>query len=1722
MKFLRNRFVSRTISVFLLLIFVQSLILPSGAIAFTGPHQPEYVSYEAPGSTDMVNLLTGDFSFSLPVLEVPGPEGNFSLPLSYNAGIGLEQEASWVGLGWSMNAGAITRSINEFPDDASGEYQMVNVQDLTGLRGWNARNLLLGNMGWNNQKGHYGALSLLSIVNADWNENSSSVGVIGLNVASKGFEVDPVQFASGVATILSWGAVGAAAGSASAARTAVAKQIMVDAVSNVAFSGVASLANGNSPNAPAAGYWQYSKTEKKNWGLKILTGFMDNVNEYKIWLDQTRVEDMYGTLYLGNAQADTFTKNLFNLSVGVGKDGTEETIMAFRKTASGGSGTLFNQGAASDINYGEKNYVNFRESNTPAILATDNFSVKAPGLSGSIAPYRLEVGSVSLPREMTKYHDRLAPVQYLLNDGTETSYKVPFKYRGQVSSKYYHHSGDATNVTSPGFNWGLGWTIVDKGANSPRRLRYDLNDVVLKNQRIASSVNAARKIPAARHIEWLSNGEIAASTTYSSGFLDFLTGQDRVNFRTGTKTSYALVKSSNFSHVVSNVPSNFITSNSIGNGSLLDFTISFYASEEDMSNGITSSIVELQEVPVTGATATSIQTDPSGPLSGFSGYADIEIRPSTTSIPDGVSGTAIGGFSITREDGTTYHFALPVYDSDSYLEVRDVSDANKKSIIKRPGAFANTWLLTAVTGPDFIDRDQNGMVNDNDWGHWVKLHYGMHSDAYNWRIPYDGYRRDALGKSQSYQRGRSQLIYLNSIETRSHMALFKKSVRADGRSIKVKASESFVSPLKLDEIILLSKEGYKKLTSSLGMQDHTNRIDRMFTVSSITASMQDFINKNAEKRIQFSYNYNLCKGVPNTNNGSPNNGRLTLNRISIVGRNNVKIVPDYIFSYDQNNPNYNMSSWDGFGMYTTNTTTHKPDQNDASAKAWSLAEITTPLGSKIRVNYETDDYSSISGMSVGDSYFFNNTPGPGGNTSNPQLIIVPHEGTIQAGDQIDMTGFATWMCNGDDITIFNKAFSGTYTVSNVDDDHVLITEDFLEIDRGNCAQITFFEFSGSIKKNRIAKKGGGIRVGSIVAQDEFGQSNKKIRYLYNTPEGHSSGVISQEPAFVGGSFTSSIGYPVTPVVYGSVSVLTGRLSDDMDFHTRQVYEFETPKTEHYVQDEGTPIALKLLIDENAFLVPELNNAIIETKDYLSAFQNKISDRTSKIGTLKSIKIFDHVGTEISSSSLSYTHEISNNGIQGYQGTYTGGTIMVDRIPVDFQTYHKINRTTVIEYPWVLEKIVNSKDGLQTEMKNLSWDPLTGSVDQVLSKSSLGVYVKKVTIPAYRIYGEMGSKAEGQGKKNMLSQTAAIYNYRTDALGIPTGLISAEIQTWKKDWTNYRYYNQGLYVENPQQPESAANPVWRKGPAYVWKGKYSKLNVSATLNKPKDGTQTFSPSDQFDFSAGPTDLWQYTGEALRFDHFGMPVETKDLNGIRSAVKTGYGERTVIASATNAGYHEIAFSSAEDLFYPTPNNPYFGGEVALENGTVKYLSKGQTSSTHTGDAVVAVSSGHSFVFRTSGLAAQSNYKSSVWTNNTNGRIYYKINGGGEIVPSNQTISAVVNGWYRVDVVLPKQSSDYSLEIGVKSANGSEVYFDDFRFQPVKSIMTCYVYPPLDFEFTNSSATFSSFNYVLNNENVFIKFEHNERGVLVRTYSESIMYGVKLISESKDNYRRSTLLD
>ena len=88
----------------LLLLFISEIFSPIHLLALTsGPSQPEMASFTPSGTTEMVNPFSGDFSYNIPLMDVEG----YPVNIAYNSNITMEQEASWVGLGWNLNPGAI-------------------------------------------------------------------------------------------------------------------------------------------------------------------------------------------------------------------------------------------------------------------------------------------------------------------------------------------------------------------------------------------------------------------------------------------------------------------------------------------------------------------------------------------------------------------------------------------------------------------------------------------------------------------------------------------------------------------------------------------------------------------------------------------------------------------------------------------------------------------------------------------------------------------------------------------------------------------------------------------------------------------------------------------------------------------------------------------------------------------------------------------------------------------------------------------------------------------------------------------------------------------------------------------------------------------------------------------------------------------------------------------------------------------------------------------------------------------------------------------------------------------------------------------------------------------------------------------------------------------------------------------------------------------------------
>jgi hypothetical protein len=1565
--------------------------VPQYAWALTsGNIQPEFQGYQEPGGQDMVNLLTGDFSFSIPILEVPGPEGGFNLPLSYSAGIATEQEATWVGLGWSLNPGAITRSYNGYPDDANGQLQTVQMEQLV-ARGWNSSLLAIGNIGWDTKQGHYGAIGIFGF---NYSFSSKSPGTNGLSF-------DVRSFGLAILNAVTRGAISAAGGSHANALSGQTKGRATSTIGNALIGQVLGSAMPISPTAGTA-----TLTKRVEQGL-----FHKN---YWIWLDQTRQEGMYGSLYLQNAVTETHGSShptLANLFINVG--GSAVTPSRFEA----GNSTTPSR-TASDINYFLPETGAYRFVRGPATLANDQFSVKAPGIAGSISPYRLDIGSVAVPKQMTIYHRALAPVRY-------SSYKVPFMYDGTNSGSYYHHSGGTSSVAQPGFNFNISTAVGTTNPSTNESLTLNFNDIIFQGQRFNPALGTSRKLPNANHVEWYSNAELA---TIPGGFIDY--------FR----------------------------------------------------------------IPADRAAYRSNHFDGTPKASG-----------------------SIGAFSITNSNGMTYHFALSIHDFNQSIYIEDVNDASKKSTISRPDKFSNTWLLTAITGSDFIDRGNsngtgNGVLDDSDWGYWVKFNYGR-TDDYEWKIPYqnNGFITSSKNDIKSRSSGTREHFYLNSIETRSHIALFWKKNRVDGLGVYFSKPSFFLS-----EIALLSKEHYKKLVSDFGFVDHTGTLtEKLMAFDHVSylypsppplPDSEVFIRKNAVKRVVFGYMYNgLCTGVPNLNSSPPRPylGKLTLERVSILGRDSQKIVPDYVFSYS--NASYQIDAWDGWGMYNpsaTSTSRQASSVNDYGS-AWSLNKITTPLGASINVQYERDTYGSISGervldasLSFGGSNYTIPYYGPSSMNLSTLTVSPTVANSFSAGDLVKLTGTIRVYCQSG--SYFVVPYSGEFTISSKTSTSITFSNYYVSIQMcsGNFGTNVNVEYNGgTLAKVRLAKPGGNIRVSSLSMKD--GQQEYKTRYLYDEG-GMSMGVLAQEPDWIkqhNYPFYDIPGYPSTPVMYKRVTVLSGRLTSDSDFHTRQVFNFETPHTSHYTLATNVVASDQLIRTRPIF-------GSLTSNDYLTVVQNNISDYSSAIGRVNSVETYDASGVLQNKLQNIYSHSVPSSQPSSYQGVYTNGTILSELVDEpDYKRYNRVNRTTVISYPSVLTKAIVTQEGLySSETENIEFDYLSGLPTIRKEKNERGISTKTVSKPLYRIagFGEFGPKASNSANKNMVTANAAEYTYLLGPTGNELGLVSAQAQTWKKNW-EYRDLNSAgtSYVSNTN------GPAWRKGDVYSYYGNYARLR--------SDGTLSFSTADEFNFSSGASNSgWKLMGGTTRYDHFSMPLERTDQNNIRYSVLMGYGDRIKIAEASNAEYAEIAFSSAEDKI---SSAPFFGSEVGIGSGSLVSKRLGQVTEVHTGDYAVSLGAGqNTFVFKSVGLKPQKEYRASVWTNSPNARIYYRVDTGSEVLSQAPTSALKVGNWYLLHFRFTTPSTSFaSVEVGVRSMSGS-ILVDDFRFQPADAFMSCYVYNPLNFEFSLSASDFTTYEYILDNEHLYSKTEFNKVGQPVKRYIESIKFqGVKLVSESKDDYRR-----
>ncbi|MGI4760319.1 MAG: hypothetical protein ACRYF0_06415 [Janthinobacterium lividum] len=1724
----RNRALVRSVACLLLLETLTTLAAPSVSLAMMGPGQPEFTSYEASGSPDLVNLTTGDFTYNIPVLDVPGPERGFSLPLTYRAGIKLEQEASWVGLGWSLNAGAIARSLTGYPDDADGEL-MKSTYNQKITRGWSGGVPGVLELGWDVNTGHSGSASLIGLIGLGWSGGGISSGsLVGVHADKDGVTANVVEVVAAGLTIATLGGAGSLSAMAGAAATQLGTDVGIGAATSVLL-GKASGSSG--------GFNQPTMTTDK--------GLLHT--NYWVFYNDQKSEFMYGSLHFDDmsqrtkqqSTADNPSPYIYNGTSSYPTGKSPEFDTRYDNTENG----TFQSSPGADLYQPHGKSANYYDANNePISIAHDDFSVMGGNISGSIRPYRLEVGSLAFPYNGVGEHHRFATIPYL------SDYKVPFRYDNSVSNTYTYH--DFTPTGTPPANvvgiegydskqpYNAAWTggLILRDPNLYSTRTEDARKGIVNHSTGAEPGNT-RRLVQGKDIRWFTNEEILQQYQNSAD----------------------------------------------GNGSLLE---------------VNHPVPQKVDVPgeIKGYTSCADPNDPycqPEPIYANPTQA-VQNNPWRVTLP----GKGVGAFAITTEDGTTYHYSLPVYHytqfSKSYqrLKPEGVESAGVSTQTIGPrnwdqlgGGYATTWLLTAITSSDYVDRKPLGTVDDTDWGGWVRFDYGKFASAYKWRQPYLGESYDPKSYNDaSFAEGYKETYYLNTIHTRSHTALFLKSVRNDARAhYQVEnylgiAEDQPSSSLRLDEIVLLTNADWQKLQTVNGIRaasDTGGDIPALFTTTptggtqvnpagngtnfnatelrpgdtyqyvldqhdvDADSRIRAFLYKQAQKRVVFNYSYRLCASTPNsfasataapswdeTQFSCTRTGKLTLESLSTYGPASTKLAPDFKFTYGYN-PDYQKDSWDGFGMYKSGVSVNtdpsaanktKPlDGHQVSAdfatatqdgSAWSLTEITSPLGGKTRMTYERDQYGKVSEYGLGTPSLTN------GDCSNVFTATGLPAGTVlsdilQAGDvldgQLDYTYVYQCQYYGDCGRTTNEwcpndtycgATSGPNArirVTNVSGN--IITIDPRDVPQATCTdpQTTDSYQCGArqpysatltIPAFPVNRNGGDLRVAAIATRDEANHEYQ-VRYRYVSKlrgSSNSSGVISKEPAYVAHEerpFDQWFDYPGTGVMYGKVSVVRGlfRKDDVTDYSQVEEYAFQTPVS-GFVQPEPKTNVLKVIS------AGKEGNMFSQGWRAVDGYRNATTVNLGMIGQPLAIRKLNKRGEVESSTAFEYSHTMSNADGLPKQGYFTEGVLTNELLEQDHYFY-RINRSTKTYVPTVLVATTTTTNGVSTRSQQEKFDFYTGNVLESSFRNYLGELYRSKVVPAYTlpVYAAMGPSSEQSVHRNMLTQEAASYVYKVRPGG-GQSVVTASVQTWHSEWTTYRGYDAPADAYSDQADD--ARPIWRLHESYLWNS--PRLNA--------DGTYADASFVDFDWTRTPQAAgWLKAGEFTRYDHYSKPLESRDLNGQYVARKLGYDQTQRLVTAANARYTEVAYSGAEDVVDQGNGVLHFGGEVR-EGG------RRAAAPHHTGAYAAKLQPGETgFTYQAklgSEVRGGQKYRLSCWIHQSDasrqGQLYAQVDGtelGVASIASGTTKQA--GEWYLVSLLVDVPTSGQQLTVGCRAGAGSAtpVYVDDFRFQPLLAPTTAYVYNPATAQLT----------YVLDNDNFFTHYEYDAAGKVTRISKEAL---------------------
>lgn len=738
-------------------LFVLTLYVVSSFALTSGPTQPEYSGFKPANTNGMVDLMTGDLSYTIPLMEVSGPGFSLPLTLGYTSGVQVEQAASWVGLGWSLSPGAINRQMNRYPDDYwKGRSNSVLEGDEV-VTGWDVAlhfsvcNIGVGvNFGKRSDQGSHYGMDVQGI-GAVWNERD------GFDIPYRDYSTFEFAMMAGQKFVHYMG-----------------MDLIRSQPGMKNYKGIGASFNSTSLNSGAF----HRNVTSIGIPLVILSATVTNE---KAWLYKNEDDELYGYLNLSEMEKEEDEHENSDLMC---------PYSAYRPPSCNGTPIPCECSPANPCEESwdtekekmEYTYVpamgieeqigvagSFYETLTEPIAfpmsTPDCFMVKAEGVSSSFRAYRQDIGDYfGMDRQECPVPEWVTWVKSqwwsffveLFGDLNELEEKIKNNLNaipGEYATGFADESSTAYGTQSPVVQFREAGAPGGAFISENWREVWDSNDDVFEN------------LPS-DHLKGLWCNTVRRRK-------DFSTPQTP----------------SSLEDIIPDYEHPFLPTwnESTGNVEWVEWDGTHSHLEDKTSRG--TGIYPLFREDVYGT---------------YNGSTAPEIPAK-----------ALIGFTVVRPDGMVYEFHQPVFNYYSrvtaYQDLDWEEDRDKRqynaydfgsthSFTSMERAYAYSWLITAIKTPDYFDDNNNGEVDFGDWGSWVSFKYEERIPQYIYRTPYEGMAPTGTGTDIEFSNrvynsfgqaswGVKEIYYLTDVYTPTHHAKFTLSDRDDGREADVQEED---------------------------------------------------------------------------------------------------------------------------------------------------------------------------------------------------------------------------------------------------------------------------------------------------------------------------------------------------------------------------------------------------------------------------------------------------------------------------------------------------------------------------------------------------------------------------------------------------------------------------------------------------------------------------------------------------------------------------------------------------------------------------------------------------------------------------------------------------------------------------------------------------------------------------------------------------------------------